>query len=164
MMRIECSYCKVHMGDKEPLADTRTSHGICDSCYEEEVLPVLTLDSLPECADPKTPVLVVDGEGRVVGANDAAERLTGRVHRDLGLLGGDYLDCMFAVKPGGCGKTDHCEACTVRTTVLAAIGGRTCERLPVFVRQDGQRLALTISTKAEQGLVMVTVHQVETIA
>ena len=162
-MRIECSYCKAHLGDKEPLLDPRTSHGICQACWETEVLPGILMDAIPGSIDPDTPVLIVSGEGRILGANDAAERIVGRVPRNLGLFGGDYLKCMFALDPGGCGETEACKTCTVRLAVQATLGGKTIEKLPVFLRQAGRHLKLTISTKEDCGMVRVTVHQVEVL-
>ena len=31
-MKRECSYCHKTMGEKEPLADPRVTHGVCPSC------------------------------------------------------------------------------------------------------------------------------------
>jgi len=31
----QCSWCKKILGEKEPLEDKRTTHTICDDCYEE---------------------------------------------------------------------------------------------------------------------------------
>ena len=159
-MHVECSYCGARLADKEPLGDLRTSHGTCDGCWDAKVLPETLKAILPDSIDPATPVLVVNGDGRIVGANGAAEQMTGRVPRDLGLLGGDYMGCMFALVEGGCGKTSHCDTCTIRLAVMATLGGNPCEQLPVFLRREDQYLKLIISTKADQGLVQVTVHRV----
>lgn len=157
-MRIKCSYCGNDMGDKEPLGDLRVSHSVCQICWETLVLPETLKPESPRLQD-HAPVLVVNGELRVIGANHEAEQLVGRLPRGLGLLPGDYLDCMFALEPGGCGKTERCGTCSVRTAVQAAVGGVTCSYLPVSLRQESQILKLTISTKAENGLVLVIVHQ-----
>jgi hypothetical protein len=29
-----CSYCKEFIGEKEPLSDKRTTHTVCDKCFE----------------------------------------------------------------------------------------------------------------------------------
>jgi len=29
-----CAYCRTVIGQREPLADTRVTHGACDSCLE----------------------------------------------------------------------------------------------------------------------------------
>ena len=34
-MIIRCSWCKKQTGVKEPLEDTRETHGICDACLEK---------------------------------------------------------------------------------------------------------------------------------
>lgn len=36
-MFIQCCYCQKDMGEKEPLEDHSTSHGICDDCFKEEL-------------------------------------------------------------------------------------------------------------------------------
>jgi hypothetical protein len=158
-MRIECSYCGKFMGDKVPLGDLRVSHGVCQPCWETLVLPETSNIRIP-WPEKRVPVLVVNRELRVVEANQEAEQLVGRGPRDRGLLPGDYLGCMFALEPGGCGKTDKCGTCSVRTAVQAALGGVTCSYLPVSLRQDGHALNLTISTQTENGLVMVFLHQI----
>ena len=33
-MLIKCSWCGKEMGEKPPLEDKRTSHGICKDCYD----------------------------------------------------------------------------------------------------------------------------------
>ena len=34
-MKVICAWCKKDLGEKEPLSDTKISHGICDDCKEE---------------------------------------------------------------------------------------------------------------------------------
>ena len=34
-MRIICCWCSKQMGEKEPLEDDRTSHGMCSVCEEK---------------------------------------------------------------------------------------------------------------------------------
>ena len=36
-MKIVCAWCKKNMGDKPPLKDMSTSHGMCEECFEKEV-------------------------------------------------------------------------------------------------------------------------------
>ena len=33
-MKSICAWCKKDMGDKEPLEDLSTTHGMCKECYE----------------------------------------------------------------------------------------------------------------------------------
>lgn len=35
-----------------------------------------------------------------------------------GLPGGVVFECVFAKLPDGCGKTIHCDGCTIRNTVM----------------------------------------------
>jgi hypothetical protein len=130
-------------------------------CYETKALPAALGIFIPKAPNPDTPILVTDAKGRILGANPMAERLVGRIPRDLGLLGGDYLRCLFALEPGGCGRTDHCNTCSLQMAVQAAAAGNTVSRLPVFLRQETTYLKLTISTTEARGLVMVTVHRVD---
>jgi hypothetical protein len=156
-MRIECSYCGNDMGDQAPPGDLRVSHSVCQCCWDTLVLPE-TLNLRMPWPQVQGSVLVVNQDLRIVGANREAQQLVGRVPRDLGLLPGDYLGCRNALEPGGCGKTDPCGICSVRTAVQAAIGGVTCSHLPVSLRQDDHYLKLTISTETGNGLVRVTIH------
>jgi hypothetical protein len=32
-MKVRCAWCGVELGEKEPLCDTRYTHGICVPCY-----------------------------------------------------------------------------------------------------------------------------------
>ena len=34
-MKVICSWCDKDLGEKEPLADTRVSHGICEDCRKK---------------------------------------------------------------------------------------------------------------------------------
>ena len=51
-MKTVCAYCKKDMGDKEPLDDTRTSHGICPECYEKEMAECRRLVELLQKEEP----------------------------------------------------------------------------------------------------------------
>ncbi|KKN75172.1 hypothetical protein LCGC14_0383310 [marine sediment metagenome] len=37
-MKIVCAWCDKSMGEKPPLSDTRTTHGICDQCIRDCVM------------------------------------------------------------------------------------------------------------------------------
>lgn len=39
-MIIQCSYCKLLMGEKDPLKDTRISHSICDKCFDQLMIQI----------------------------------------------------------------------------------------------------------------------------
>lgn len=38
-MKILCAWCGKDLGTKEPLEDTRTSHGICPECHRDLQMP-----------------------------------------------------------------------------------------------------------------------------
>jgi len=73
------------------------------------------------------PSLLVDGEVRILHANPAAARLLRRTAVSVvRMKGGDVLRCLNAERsPSGCGTSDTCGSCIVRSSVdLAMRGGR----------------------------------------
>ena len=94
------------------------SHGICNSCMEDFLKgsgrPLMEL-----LEEGSPPIVVVDSERHVIGANRSAQELLGKEESDFhGKLGGEVFDCRHASKPGGCGKQLHCEYCVVRRSVM----------------------------------------------
>jgi PAS domain-containing protein len=94
------------------------THGICPACsdhfFGDVDLPPLRrfLDRL------EAPVLLVDGEGAVLTANRAARELLGKSLPEIeGRRSGEVVECARARLPGGCGRTAHCAACTIRVAV-----------------------------------------------
>jgi PAS domain-containing protein len=70
----------------------------------------------------EAPILVLDGETRVVTFNDRARALLGKNPPECaGQFGGDVMECAYARLPGGCGHTIHCQACTIRRTVTGTL-------------------------------------------
>lgn len=129
-----CAWCNKKKQDSTS-ADERVSHGICKECLAwmksmdrgrnlREIL-----DTLP------APVLVVNDEGRISEANSlAAARFNGNGSKTFGMRGGDFLECMNARLPGGCGNTVHCRSCTIRNTVMATFeDGEFRERVPAYI-------------------------------
>ena len=119
-MHAICAWCGVSLNIREePNNDFPVSHGICDDCTAK----FLSEDSvsLQEFIDRlKPPVFCLDSEGRVITANRQAAEALGKPLESIQLeLGGDVMECSFATLPGGCGKTVHCKACTIRRNVEA---------------------------------------------
>jgi len=94
------------------------SHGICDECAtsffaEYGVELVAFLDSLA------APVVVIDEMGIVKSANTKARKL---LQKDLpnveGYTPGEVFECAYSKLPEGCGRTIHCNGCTIRATVM----------------------------------------------
>jgi PAS domain-containing protein len=136
------------MGDKEPLDDSSISHGMCEPCSDHfsRLQDGLSLGEYLD--DFPLPVIAVDGDGRVLAANQQMATLLGKEQRDLaGLLGGDVMECAYARLPEGCGKTVHCETCAVRLAVMRTLEtGEPQQRVPAFVQRDEGRLDVWIST------------------
>ena len=66
-------------------------------------------------------MILVDEQVRVVRANHAAARLTGRGPDDLqGLLAGQAIACINACKGEGCGRNPECGSCRIRSAVVQA--------------------------------------------
>ena len=50
-----CCYCQANLGEKEPLEDKRVSHGVCPTCYEQEMQKLMS----PEVAREEEPAPIV---------------------------------------------------------------------------------------------------------
>ena len=65
-----------------------------------------------------SPVLAVDGEGRIISANRLARLALGKEHSQIAeRLGGEVIECQHSYLPEGCGKTIHCTGCQIRGSV-----------------------------------------------
>ena len=120
------------------------------------------LDNLSE------PVLCVGGRGEILAANAAAERTLGRELSGVaGTFGGDLFECRFARLPGGCGKTAHCAACTIRQTVneVAATGHTVVDRRAWIEREgpDGVhgRVDLVVSAEKLRDMVLLRIDRMD---
>lgn len=161
-MKVICSYCAKHLDDIAPLDEDRISHGMCDDCYAyfERQLDGLSLNAFLDGFT--APVLIVDQAGRVAALNRMAAGMLGKSEREvLGLLGGEAMECRYARLPGGCGKTVHCEACTIRIAVNRTVEtGKPIEKAPVRVRRRDKEMTMMISTDYIDGLVRIVIDPV----
>ncbi len=82
------------------------------------------IDAIPD------PVLVVDGDVRVLDCNSAAhDMIGGGAGIAYGHRGGELLHCVHASEtPGGCGTAPECRNCTIRNSVSLALSGRQPRR------------------------------------
>jgi PAS domain-containing protein len=159
-MRVVCSFCRKEMGTKPPLHDGSVTHGMCPPCGEHfsALWAGMSWDQYLERFE--FPVLMVEGDVRLVALNRPAEALLGRPTAELvGLLGGEALECSHARLPEGCGRTVHCSTCTIRNSVTATHRtGKPSTRVPATLRRrDGSR-PLLVSTAVEGKLVRVTIE------
>lgn len=147
-MKVICSYCRKGLGKKERLERNGTSHGMCEECYHHFSVQldglglVEYLDRLP------APVVIVDGDARVIAANRQLAGLAGKERDDLlGQLMGDVMECAHGRLPEGCGKTEHCFACGLRLAVRRTLEeGRPCRRISAHIDKDDGRIQLLLPT------------------
>jgi CheY-like chemotaxis protein len=114
-MKVVCAWCRKSPSEPDG-AGGPISHGICRACAD-----TLEFTSSPLPAFLETlagPVMMVDAEGRVLGANAAFAGLVGKPAAAIASrLGGDVISCVYAEMPGGCGETVHCTGCAIRRAV-----------------------------------------------
>lgn len=162
-----CARCKTEL--TSPGGNTLTpvtSAGICPRCVEQiEVTQVMDicqyLENLP------APILVVDGDAVVRGANTKACKAVSKdLPQILNMRGGDVFECIHAKSPEGCGRTMHCSGCTVRRAVvdtlstgvaMSGIHVEVMQRInnedrPVMLTISTQRLANCVLFQIESGL------------
>lgn len=71
----------------------------------------------------KSPLYVVDADNTVRTLNTAARKALGETAEETEeFRPGDIYECVNARLPGGCGKSEHCQACAIRLAVLGAPG------------------------------------------
>ena len=164
-MELFCSFCTSYLGVKEPIADTRRTHGICPDCLEH-VLCQQRESSFDEYLEQfGAPILIVDGQGRIAAANGAALSLLSKPYRRVqGLLGGEAMDCAWARLPGGCGQTIHCAACTVRKLVMETMHDRQRRRRRVFMTREEEIVDMLITTMYHENTVRILIEEVRTRA
>lgn len=162
-MLVICAYCRKTISDARGGGACDVSHGMCQSCadhYERlwNGMPLSEyLDTIPE------PVIVLNGDGCVMGANQRLAAMLGRDRVEMrGLMGGEALACVHSLLPEGCGKTVHCRECTIRRAVQkVAKSGHPMNRVPAYLQTKEGRVNLRISVKAKDGLVRVIVDEVK---
>ncbi|MBD3382353.1 MAG: hypothetical protein GF404_09170 [candidate division Zixibacteria bacterium] len=161
-MLVRCSYCETDLGQKEPLGQDDISHSICDDCFEYFTDQWSGKD-LSEYLDRfEKPVLVVNSDRRVVAFNKQLEEMTGKSYREMaGLRGGEALECAYARLPGGCGKSVHCQTCTIRNTVLETMAsGLSQKNINAYLFQEDQCLDVVISTFKIDNTIRVVIDHV----
>jgi PAS domain-containing protein len=109
------------------------------------------------------PVIVINGVGRVLAANQPMANLLGKSEREVaGLLGGEAMECVYARLPGGCGHTTHCKTCTIRNTVTTTRESSIPQsRVPAYLDQDDGRTRFVISSKKVRGTILVIIEEIE---
>jgi hypothetical protein len=166
-MKHVCAWCTKEIGRVESSShpDTAISHGICPSCVDNltlqhEVSLQQFIDSIP------VPVLVVEADVVVQAANIRAGAALGRTAGSLkGFRGGNVLECAYARRPEGCGRTIHCSGCTIRRAVtLTFETGRPQSGVPATLHRNDpdhpSAIALRITTVKAGGSVFLRVDRI----
>jgi len=157
-----CSRC--HSVMPAVAAEMPVTPDLCPQCVDylelREVADVCDyLENLP------APILVLDGDNAVRGANSEARKA---VSLDLPeitkLRGGDVFECAHAQLPGGCGRTVHCSGCTIRKAIIETLrSGEPKSKISVEVvqRKDGQdrRVPFQISTQRLANCVLLQIEE-----
>ncbi len=159
-MHVICTYCRRRLPDREPLACTSVSHGICPECFAYYGPQFEGLSTLEFIERSNVPMVLVDAGGRVVGASDEAFTLAGKSHAMLGLLAGEFMECVYARLPEGCGRTLHCSSCALRGAVDAAREGRVDEGQEVAIERDDGCAHFRISARRVCDAVRVVLEEV----
>lgn len=162
-MRLVCSYCRKVIRHEAGSRISDVSHGMCGACAaHHDVLwkgkPLTEyVAALPE------PVMVLDGDARVVAANRRLTVLFGDEDARLrGLPCGDAFGCVHSRLREGCGGTTHCRECTVRRVVTRVHeSGKPLRHVPVWLRTRGGRVDMRISARRKHGLVKLVVEGIE---
>ncbi len=161
-MLVVCAYCRKTISDARGAA-TDVSHGMCQACAEHyekmwNGMPLSDyLDTLPQ------PVIVMNGDGCVVAANQKLASMFGKDKAHFrGLMGGEAMACVYSLLPEGCGRTVHCRECTIRRAVdKVAKTGHPLKKVPAYLQTKDGRVNLRISVATKDGLVRVTVEELK---
>ncbi len=141
MYRI-CAWCHdgLNMEDTPLQDDAPITHGVCEECMVRLLTSsTQTMENFLDCY--AEPILLLDGSGKVLAANEAA---SDRLHRKrdamLDQYPGNLVECAHARLPGGCGRTVHCRTCTIRSVLNAAKTGCSQRRVPAIADhgEDGE--------------------------
>ena len=161
-MRVECAWCRCDLGFRKGGADDIITSGICDSCFQEQLLDFGR--PLQEFLDDQPiPVVILGTDCEVLGANSLARALGRPRLPCIDDRFGEAIGCPNA-KTTGCGKSVHCQSCAIRRTVKETFEtGKPCRDVPAYPDVElGSRikhLKVRISTERLGKFVMLRIDQ-----
>ncbi len=166
-MKLICSKCSGVIRDDslEMKSAHIITHGICDECASLLLWPhrQAMMDFLDGLA---APVVVIDPLGNISSANRLAREFLQKELPDIaGFQGGNVFECVFAKLPEGCGKTLHCDGCTIRNTVMSTLQtGKSHLKIPAGLSHgttdNNQDIQLLISTEKVNNTVFLRIDKV----
>jgi CheY-like chemotaxis protein len=113
-MDVSCAWCRRTIASASTPGSV--SHGICAECLNDLESRAGSSSNLLETF--AGAVMLVDLEGRALGANSRLADVVHRPHSSVPqLLIGDVISCLNAPLPGGCGRTPQCSRCEIRQAV-----------------------------------------------
>ena len=142
-MKTICAWCETTIAET---GGDDISLGICEDCSTSsrprDSRPIQRIVSKLDI-----PVMMVEGAARMGYSNDAARHVLGREGEAIeGGLVGEVLECIHASQPGGCGGTEHCSRCTIRSCIEKTYAtGLSLYDVPATLRinQGGMRKDLS---------------------
>lgn len=164
-MRVICSYCRRVIRADAHARVTDVSHGMCEPCalYFGRLWEGMPLDEYIDGLE--QPVLLTDGDGRVIAMNAKLAELLGTSRKACrGLTAGEAFACVHSRLPEGCGQGVHCRDCAVRRTVeTVARKGKAQERVRAYIDVDAGRIDLRVTARAaKSGVVQVRIEEMGT--
>jgi hypothetical protein len=157
-VRTLCSRCRAPLC--VDTAATLPPNGMCPACaaYFDRMRRGVSLGAYLDMFE--LPVLVCDGDGKVVAVNSAMAARTGEeaAGSACGTQFGSVVACERSRLPGGCGKTIHCRDCTIRRMVSEVSRTRLARtRVPAYLQtEDGRReLCVTVRPAPDQAVEVV---------
>lgn len=165
MMTRMCAWCGRHLGYKEG-PDREITHGICPDCYARVFGSLISVPLADIVGRLPVPVLVMDGDARVIAGNPLAARVLGKDIETLpGAYAGDVVECATATRPGGCGRQMACAACDLRHSVEDTFAtGKSHARIGATLeRADGRgSIEVQVTTERVTWGVLLRIDQIAT--
>lgn len=163
-MKTVCSWCNkvIRAGSLKPCSDNIISHGICNECLLKILWPNnhALLDFFE---DLEAPVVVINSLGNLSSANKSARELLQKELPDIeGFQCGNVFECVYSKLPEGCGKTIHCDSCTIRNTVMNTMqSSKSHLKIPAILHlgtiESVHEVQLLISTEKVEDVVLMRI-------
>lgn len=165
-MKQICAWCQKNIENFDSHSDNVVSHGICAKC-QGELLSKIGFSMTSFLNRLNAPVLFIDENGIVKTANQQARKLLDKDLPEIeGYLGGNVFECANAYLPEGCGNTIHCQACTIRRTIMETHRtGKRQIKIPVFLNKgtpdNFNKVKYLISTEKINHMVLLKIHDMD---
>lgn len=159
-----CAWCKKKMPAPHPRAEAVITRGMCEVCAHR-LLRALGRPVQEFLDELGAPVVVLDTTMAIQAANKQAQHL---LKKDLPQLEGrgpgEAIGCVNSTVAGGCGKSIHCQSCTIRQTVRDSfVTGTTHKDVVAYpdiqVESQVKQLRMRISTEKRGDIVFLRVDE-----